>query len=249
MSYKNIHVKDDGGVRIVTISRTSPLNPLSMETLREIKDAVLNSGNRVVTLTGANKAFSAGADINGFVGLDGAAAFALATEGHDIMNAIAGYPRPVIAAIHGYAFGGGFELALSCDIRISHPKTLFALPEINLGILPGWGGTQRLRHLVGENVAFDIISTGRRFNAEEAKELRIVNRVTENYLDEAVALAKELAKKPRESLKLVKKLVRYQPDDVFEEEKEAFGLVFNHPDMKEGVQAFLEKREPKFLDK
>ncbi len=248
MEYENILVKDNGKVRTVTLNRKSPLNPLDMGTLREIKDAILNSGNRVILLHGANRAFSAGADINNFMKLSNDTAGVFAKEGHDIMNTIANYPRPVIAAIHGYCLGGGFELALACDLRIAHPDTTFGLPEVTLGILPGFGGTQRLRHIVGETVAFGLIATGKRYKADEAYRLGLLNELSENYLETAEKLAQDLAKLPKESLRLVKHLVRNSPDDKFEEEIDAFGEVFAYPDREEGVKAFLEKREAKFQD-
>lgn len=248
MSYENILVKDSGKVRTITLNRKSPLNPLDMDTLREIKDAILNSGNKVILMHGANRAFSAGADINNFLKLTNDTAGVFAKEGHDIMNSIAEYPRPVIVAMHGYCLGGGFELALACDLRIAHPDTTFGLPEINLGLLPGFGGTQRLRHIVGETVALGLISTGRRFKSDEAYRLGLLNSVTENYLEEAEKLALELSNKPKESIRLIKHLVRNAPDDRFEEEIDAFGEVFAYPDLEEGVKAFLEKREAKFQD-
>lgn len=248
MNYENIQTKDTGKVRAITINRKSPLNPIDMETLREIKHAIINSGDRVILIHGANRAFSAGADINGFLKLDDTTAGIFAKEGHDIMNSIAAYPRPVVAAIHGYCLGGGFELALACDIRIAHPETTFGLPEVNLGILPGFGGTQRLKKIAGETVAFGLISTGKRFKSDEAYRLGILNEVSEDYLGVASKLAEELSRKPRESVRLIKELVRNHPDETFEEEIEAFGRVFSHPDREEGVKAFLEKREPNFKD-
>lgn len=248
MEYENIKVTDSGKLRVITINRKSPLNPLDMETLREIKDGIEKSGGKTILLHGANRAFSAGADINGFLKLDNTTAGIFAKEGHDIMNFIASYPRPVVAAIHGYCLGGGFELALACDFRVAHPDTTFGLPEVNLGILPGFGGTQRLRKIVGETVAFGLIATGKRYKADEAQRLGLLNEISENYLETARSLAEELSKKPKESVRLIKELVRNHPDDVFEEEIEAFGAVFKDPDREEGVKAFLEKREPKFRD-
>lgn len=248
MKYENIATKDIGKVRTVTLNRKSPLNPLDMVTLREIKDAVENSGNRVILIHGANRAFSAGADINNFMQLDNSTAGIFAKEGHDIMNYLASYDRPVIAAIHGYCLGGGFELALACDLRIAHPDTTFGLPEVNLGILPGFGGTQRLRQLVGETKAFELISTGKRYKADEAFKLGILNEVSEKYMEEAEKLAEELSRKPKNSVRLIKELVRNHPDERFEREVDAFGEVFAYPDRKEGVQAFLEKREAQFED-
>lgn len=248
MEYENIQVNDSGKLRVITINRKSQLNPLDMDTLREIKDGIENSGGKAILLHGANRAFSAGADINGFLKLDNTTAGLFAKEGHDIMNYIASYPRPVVAAIHGYCLGGGFELALACDFRVAHPDTVFGLPEVNLGILPGFGGTQRLRKIVGETVAFGLIAMGKRYKADEAYRLGLLNEISENYLEVARSLAEELSRKPKESIKLIKELVRNHPDDVFEEEIEAFGAVFRHPDREEGVKAFLEKREPNFRD-
>lgn len=246
MSYKEIVAKDSGKVRTITLNRKSPLNPLDMETLREIKNAVENSGNRVILIHGANRAFSAGADINNFMKLDNSTAGVFAKEGHDIMNYLASYDRPVIAAIHGYCLGGGFELALACDLRIAHPDTTFGLPEVNLGILPGFGGTQRLRSLVGESKAFELIATGKRYKADEALKLGVLNEVSETYLENAEKLAQELSKKPKHSVRLIKELVREEPGERYEREVDAFGEVFAYPDRQEGVQAFLEKREANF---
>lgn len=248
MNYENIETNDHGKVRTITLNRKSPLNPLDMTTLREIRDAVQNSGDRVILLHGANRAFSAGADINNFLQLDNSTAGVFAKEGHDIMNYLASYKRPVIAAIHGYCLGGGFELALACDLRIAHPETTFGLPEVNLGILPGFGGTQRLRGIVGETRAFELIVTGKRYKADEAYKLGILNEVTENYLETAQKLAEELSMKPKNSVRLIKELIRNSPDHRYEREIDAFGEVFAYPDREEGVQAFLEKREAKFED-
>ena len=248
MDYKDFKYEDVGGVRKITISRSNPLNPVTQDVLEEIKDALESSGGKGIFRLGANKAFSAGADIKGFHDLDSRTAYSFALRGHDIMNFFASYERPIIAAMHGYALGGGFELALACDIRIAHPGTVLGLPEITLGIIPGFGGTQRLTRLVGEARAIDMIGRGLRIDADEALHLGVLNYVADDYLGKAMEIAVDFSKKPKQSLKFVKNLVRAEPDDRYALEAEDFGKTFDHPDRKEGVAAFLEKRSPKFSD-
>lgn len=249
MEFKNVKIEDRDRIRVVYIQRDTPLNPLNIDTLKEIKEAVCSSGKKIPVITGSNRAFSAGADIKNFVEMDSKAAYRFATEGHDVMNAIASYDLPVIAAIHGYALGGGFELALACDIRIAAPETKMGLPEINLGVLPGFGGTQRLKELVGEGKALEIISTGKRMSADEALKYGIIQEISENYLNDACKLAEELAEKPLISLGFIKNLIRRQPDEIFEYEKEMFAKLFDTEDKREGISAFLEKRKPEFKGK
>lgn len=233
------------GIGIIRIERENKLNPLDTELLQAVLEAV-RSKDGVKILVGSQKAFSAGANIKKFVGLDGAAAHDLSRTGHDIMNAIADYPFPVIAAIDGYALGGGFELALACDIRVVAGSSKLGLTESNIGILPGWGGTQRLRELCGEEMAFYLIGTGKVISGEEAHAMGIAAFVAENPLERAIEIATEFSKKSHLSLGLIKKLVRARRTDAFDEEMEAFGKVFDGKDSKEGVKAFLEKREPSF---
>ena len=244
--YKNINIEDQGRVRTITITTGSALNPLSIEVLSEIKYGIESSEERVVVLTGSAKAFSAGANVKDFKDLTPPQAFEFARQGHDVMDYIASYSMPVIAAMHGFALGGGFELALACDIRIAKPGTVIGLPEITLGILPGFGGTQRLKALIGEARAFDMIANGKRIVASDALAMGIVNEVSEDYLGRAKEYARDLADKPRLSLELIKQLLRTKSDNVFKEEQEAFGKVFESLDSKEGVDAFLEKRKPVF---
>lgn len=246
MKYVSSEIKEN--VNFLTIKTENPLNPLNMEILREIGDSVLSS-DRVVLLRGEGKAFSAGADIRNFTKMSPSEAHHFATEGHDIMNSIAGADIPVIAAIHGYALGGGFELALACDFRVCTPDTKLGLPEINLGILPGFGGTQRLTALIGEGRALEMISTGMRVSGTEALSMGIVNRVGEDHLAVATELATTLAEKPPLALKHVKKLVRSRPDEKYSEEVEKFGILFGSQDSKEGFDAFINKRKPKFSGK
>lgn len=246
MKLDHIKVEDTISVRHVVLSSENPLNPISMEMIEEIGEAVKDAGTRVIVISGSNKAFSAGADIKSFLGLTPERAYEFASRGHRIMDDLEHNRMPVIAALHGYALGGGFELALACDMRICHPSTKLGLPEINLGIIPGFGGTQRLLRVAGETRALQMITTGSVISSEEALRYRIVNEVTESYLQRSMELAAELSKKPRNSLKFIKDLVRHSDPDYFELEKEYFGRTFGLPDRREGVQAFLEKREPSF---
>lgn len=246
MKFVNKEVKD--GVTLVTIKAENPLNPLTMDILKEVQESV-ESADSVVVLSGNGRAFSAGADIKNFSGLDPRKAYAFATEGHDVMNSIASLPIPVIAAIHGYALGGGFELALACDMRVATPDAKMGLTEVNLGILPGFGGTQRLRSLAGEGRAFELISTGKIIDATEAQRYGIVNRIGSDHMGEAMKLARELSEKPPLSLRYVKELLRSAPDDNYEAEKEKFGLIFGTEDCREGVDAFLNKRKPVYKGK
>ncbi|MEM0159028.1 MAG: enoyl-CoA hydratase-related protein [Thermoplasmataceae archaeon] len=239
-------VNDQERIREIGIRRSNPLNPVDVDLLEQIASLVKSGGNRAIIIHGVGKAFSAGANIQLFRDLTPAKAYDFARRGHDCMNTIASHQFPVIAAIHGYALGGGFELALSCDLRISHPDAKLGLPEIDLGILPGFGGTQRLRKLVGEARALEIIWRGKRLTADEAYKFGIVNMISEDPLGDARSVASELMKKPWNSLSMVKRLVRHAPDEYFEAEQEDFATCFKSNNVKEGVSAFLEKRAPEF---
>jgi len=246
MDYRFLKVSDRDDVRHIEISMESPLNPLNMEVIGEIGDVVRSSEEKVLVISGRNKAFSAGADIHGFVDLTPEMAYEFATKGHRVMDSIEEHPLPVIAAIHGFALGGGFELALACDFRIAHPDSKIGLPEINLGIIPGFGGTQRLLRIEGETRALQMICTGSTITAKEAVGYGIINEVSENYLERALTFASELASKPHSSLKFSKRLLRHHDSEAFELEKEFFGRAFGLPSRREGVNAFLEKRKPQF---
>ncbi|WP_287370896.1 enoyl-CoA hydratase-related protein [Oceanithermus sp.] len=243
------------GIAWVTFTRPKALNALAADVLREIAEVTEVIAEdpevKVAVFTGEGKAFVAGADISEinalkdvFIGRE----FALA--GQEVMNHIAALPVPTIAAINGYALGGGLELALACDLRVAAAKAKLGLPEVGLGLIPGFGGTQRLPRLVGVGRAFDLILTGRHVPAEEALALGLVNRVA----DDAVAAARELAqaimKNSPVALALAKEAVARGADvplpEALEIEADLFGMTVTTHDMREGTAAFLEKRAPEF---
>ncbi len=244
----NISSEERDGIRIITIRKENKLNPLDVQTLEDIAGAL--SGKPLVTvIKGSERAFSAGANIKEFQSLKPEEAYHFAVRGQIALDYIASYERPVIAAIRGFALGGGFELSLACDIRICSPDTRMGLPEVTLGILPGWGGTQRLRRIIGETRAFDLASTGRIIDAGEAKTLGIVNEVSERPEEDAIEIAKVYAKSALVSVGMIKSLIRGKEFDLFDSEKEAFGKIFETEDSREGVRAFLEKRKPSFRNR
>ena len=243
--YREIKIQDDGNVRIVQIKRENPLNPLTIDVLHEVEQAIRESG-KVVVLRGSDRAFSAGADINNFLTMDDRAAYHFSDLGQNVMNSIATYEKPVIAAVHGYALGGGFELALACDFRISDINTKYGFPEVGLGIMPGFGGTQRIIDLAGPSYGKYLALTGRVIDEKEALSHGIVNMVSENYLEEAIKLARDLAEKPAVSVRYIKEVMTYTRREGYEMEKEKFALTFRTKDAKEGLTAFKEKRKPVF---
>ncbi len=241
----NIETSLADGIRTIRIKKESDLNPLDIETLQEIRTE-LQKQVAVTIITGSERAFSAGANITGFKGRKGEEAYELSMIGHSVMDYIASYPAPVIAAVNGYALGGGFELALSCDLRIVGKKTKMGLTELNIGIIPGWGGTQRMKALCGEELAFFLISTSRIMSGEEANSYGLVLEVAEDPYARAMEIARILVTKASNTLEYVKKLVRTEPGEMFEEEMTLFGKAFDNENSREGVAAFLEKRKPTF---
>ncbi|MHB8397167.1 MAG: enoyl-CoA hydratase/isomerase family protein [Thermoplasmataceae archaeon] len=245
MEYKNILVEERDGVSVIRINRENKLNPLNVETLKEIKDAVSRSVGPVI-ITGSEKAFSAGADIRNFSGLKPETAYHFATEGHDVMDYIAGCDRIVIAAVRNYALGGGFELALACDFRVANREAKLGLTEVTLGILPGWGGTQRLKEMAGTGKALLLTSQGKMISGEEALSLGIVDFLADDPFEEAMKLARNYTGSPLKAVGMIKSLIRSRASNPYEDEKEAFGKVFETDDAREGVSAFIEKRKPVF---
>jgi enoyl-CoA hydratase len=257
MSFDNLLLDRDGAVAIVTINRPAVLNALNTPTTDELTRVLLelksDAAVRVVIITGAGeKAFIAGADINELARLTPALGKEHALRGQHVFDLIEQLGKPVIAAVNGFALGGGCELALACTLRIAADTARFGQPEINLGIIPGYGGSQRLPRLVGKGVALDLILTGRQVKAEEALQIGLVNRVVPaaQLMTEAKALAAELASKAPIAVQYILEVVNRGLEMPLDQglflEAALFGLVASTSDMREGTRAFLEKRKAQF---
>jgi enoyl-CoA hydratase len=258
-SYETILVERRERVAIITINRPEKRNALNIQTraegaavLDELRD---DDSVRVVVFTGAgDKAFIAGADIAEFAGRTALAQRAIMLE-RGLFNAIDTFPKPVIAMVNGYCLGGGCELALACDIRIASDTASFGQPEINLGIIPGGGGTQRLTRLVGEGKAMEMILTGAIISAQEAFRLGLANQVVpaDQLETKTMEVANRIAEKSPIALRLAKEAVklasRSNLDEGLRREVDLFALCFSSEDKDEGVNAFLEKRKPEFKGK
>ncbi len=251
-----IRVEREGALAIVTIDRQEAMNALDVATLTELRDRLRKLADddaaRVVILTGAGeKAFVAGADIKYMSGLDVGQAKQWGALGHETGRLLETMPKPTIAAINGFALGGGCELAVACDLRYAASSAKLGQPEVNLGIIPGWGGTQRLARLSGLGIARELIFTGRIVDAEEALRIGLVNAVHDPVLEKAREVGALLASKSAISLRLMKELAnRALGGDHarnLEAEGETFGELFSSDDAKEGLTAFVEKRQPNFF--
>jgi enoyl-CoA hydratase len=250
-----IRVEREEAVAIVTIDRQEALNALDVATLTELRDRLRqladDASARVVIVTGAGeKAFVAGADIKYMSGLDVDQAKEWGALGHEAGRLLETMPKPTIAAINGFALGGGCELAAACDIRYAASSAKLGQPEVNLGIIPGWGGTQRIARLCGLGVAKELIFTGRTVDAKEALRIGLVSGVHDPVLDKAREVGALLASKSPIALRLMKELANRalggDHAQNLEAEGETFGELFSSEDAKEGLAAFAEKREPKF---
>jgi enoyl-CoA hydratase len=253
----SVDVARDGGVAIVTVNRPEAMNALDVEhaeALRDhLEDLAADPEARVVLLAGSgDKAFVAGADIKYMQSLGVLEARRWGELGQDCANLLETIPKPTIAAINGYAFGGGCELALACDIRLASATAKLGQPEVNLGIIPGWGGSQRLPRIVGLGFAKEIVFTGRAVSAKEAHEWGLVNQIYEpgELMGEALKLAHELAKKSPLALAYAKEATNLyltgEASAHMETELRLFAMLFSSEDQKEGMAAFAEKREPQF---
>ncbi len=251
-------VERRGPVGILTLNNP-PLNIFTSRLLEELASQVLELSNdpsvRVLVIAGAgDRAFSGGANIEYMVTMDRAEASAFSTKGQAVANLLERSPLPVIAAVHGFCLGGGFELSQACDFIIASEDAVFGQPEINIGVIPGWGGSRRLTRAVGVVRARRWIMTGEKIPAQTAFTYGILDRVVPNdrLMDEAIALARELATKPAVALAAAKYVVNQAADPSrllgLEYERELWGLLFNTDDQKEGMRAFLEKRPTAFPD-
>ncbi len=255
MEYQNLKIEKADGIVVITIDREKALNALNTQTMKELHHYFSTPAPHDlsgVVLTGAGpKAFVAGADIKEFLALDSEKGAAMAKYGQDIFFQIERYNRPVIAAVNGFALGGGCELAMACHMRVAGEKARFGQPEVNLGILPGYGGTQRLTQLIGKGKAIELLMTGDMIGAEEANRLGLVNYVVPQ--GEEVAKSKEILEKiaskaPIAISKVIDSVNAHfdENTDGFAFEVEQFGALCNTADFKEGATAFIERRTAKF---
>ena len=258
MNYSTIRTTLENNILIITISRVFKLNALNktvLEELDKVLDTVYSDSEiKGVIITGeGNKAFVAGADISEFLEIPDDKGAAFAENGQRIFFKIENCPKPVIAAVNGFALGGGCELAMACHFRLASANAEFGQPEVNLGIIPGYGGTQRLSLLVGKGKAMELTLTGNRIKAEEAKELGLVNYVTtsEDLLKKTKdILSVILTKSPVAISKAIAAVNAFDHTKAgFDKEIELFGEAFKSEDKKEGASAFLEKRKANFKGK
>lgn len=254
--YNNLLTDINENILTITINREAKLNALNIETIREIYDAVnaAQSNDEVsgIIITGAGaKSFVAGADIAEFANFTVEQGTEMAQNGHKVFNAIENSSKPVVAAVNGFALGGGSELAMSCHIRVAAENAKFGQPEVNLGIIPGYAGTQRLAQLVGKGKAMELLMTADVIGAAEAQALGLVNHVV--AADKLMVKCREIldkikAKSPMAIAKVIDCVnTQYQKDiPGFKREVELFGQCFSTDDFKEGTTAFMEKRKPSF---
>lgn len=236
-----------------------PANALNQTTLEELRSALDQLRNdpevKAVILTGEGRFFIAGADIKEFTQLSDAEAVALAKKGQALFDEIEQFPKPVIAAINGACLGGGLELAMACHIRLAAPEAKLGLPELNLGLIPGYGGTQRLPRLVGRGKATQMILTSEMIGGEEAARIGLVEAVypLDQLLDEARKLAAQIVQKSAVTIRLALAAIHQGMSlglaDGLDKEAALFGEAFRTEDVKEGVSAFIEKRKPQFKDR
>jgi len=258
MGEKNLILEREKEIALITVNRPQVLNALNKDTLNELCEtfAKLNTdqGVKVIIISGNGKAFVAGADISEMRDYTAEQAREFTRLGHKTMDTIQNAEKPVIAAVNGYALGGGLELSLACDIILASETAQLGVPEVNLGIIQGFGGTQRLPRLIGKSLAKELIFTADTVTAKRAYEMRMVNRIfpPEDLIPEAKKMALKIAQKGPLALRLVKRVIDKGYNRELSEgcrlEIEAFVDCFNTSDGKEGIRAFLEKRNPIFTN-
>ena len=260
MTFENLAYEIKNGVAYLTINRPKQLNALNSQTIQEIHDFLKeNRGNKevkVIIITGSGeKAFVAGADIKEFAHFSVAQGEELSKKGHDLLfDYVANYPKPIVAAVNGFALGGGLELAMACHIRVASDNARMGLPEVSLGVIPGYGGTQRLTQLVGKGKAMELVMTADMIKAEEALQWGLVNHVVPQA--DLIAKCEEIAGKiASKSLVAIEHAIVAINDadrdgvNGFETEITEFGKCFGTEDFKEGTTAFMEKRKAEFPGK
>lgn len=258
-NFKHLLYESEGGIATITLNRPQVLNALNNEVCLEIGQAVERAGDddaiRVLIVTGGEKVFAAGADIAEMSVAQPMHIYRFGAVMHGTLSKMENLGKPVVAVINGYALGGGLELALACDLRIASETAKLGLPEINLGIFPGGGGTQRLPRVVGVGRAKELIFTGEMISADKALGMGLVNRVVPDgqAMDEGKKLAQKLASKSVAALRMAKVAVNTGLDTDLASginvERQCFALLFSTEDQKEGMRAFLEKRKPNFTGK
>lgn len=257
MEFKDTLYEKKDGIATITINRPAALNAMSVETVQEIiarlEDAEKDENVKVVVITGAGeKAFCVGLDLKTVQNITVVQGVETSRLGQKLTLMIEELGKPVIAAINGYALGGGLELAMACDIRIASENAKVGQPEVNVGLIPGWGGTQRLPRFVGKGIAKELIFTGRMIDAKTAETMGLINKVVpmENLKSAVEEIAKEIMSKSPIAIKLVKELVNISTETDLRigltHEAEAFGVLSSTEDYKEGVSAFIEKRKPQY---
>ncbi len=257
---ENVIIEKIDDIAKIIVNRPKVLNALNRKTLEELRTALeeikQDDSIQVIVLTGAGeRAFVAGADITEFQTMNPLSASSFMAFGQSVFSEIEHFSKPIICAINGFALGGGCELALSCDIRIASENAKIGLPEINLGIFPGWGGTQRLPRLIGKGKAKELIFTGDMITADEANRIGLVNKVVpvEKLEEEVMGLAKKIALKSGPALQLAKAAINQGTEGDLETglalERNALGICFSTEDHNEGINAFIEKRKAKFQNR
>lgn len=256
--YKNLKTAVENGIYILTINRPDKLNALNRETVQEIGAAIKEANNDVnvlsIIITGEGpKAFAAGADIKEFMGLTNEQGMAMAKAGQDVFQSIENSSKPVIAAVNGFALGGGCELAMACHLRVASENAKFGQPEVNLGLIPGYGGTQRLIRYVGRGKALELLMTAEMVNAHKAMELGLVNHVVtpDSLHTKCVEILNEIKSKSPFAIGAVIRAANAYDETSkgFEAELNEFGKCFASEEIKEGISAFLEKRKADFHSK